>query len=410
MAIEIPIISEFDGKGIKKAVAEFKQLEGAGAKAQYAIKKAAVPAAAALGGITALLGSAAKAAMDDAAAQTQMAYQVKNATGATDAQIASLEDWISAQGKLLGVADDELRPALSRLAHQTGSVEEAQRAATLAMDIAAAKGVSLETVTKALEKAYGGNYTALAKLDPGMRDAIKSGIDLEDALGMLEGRFSGSATAAANTAAGGMKRLKLSLDETKESIGAALLPVIEKALPKLNEFADWAQKNPELLTQVALAIGGISAAVVVLNAAMATNPLVLMAAGITALVMGFRKLADEMDKINKLGGLATRLVGWAVGLPEFLNILKYLPGGGSNGGSPAPGGITIPKMADGGIVTAPTIAMVGEAGPEAIIPLNRMDHGSTNVTINVNGGDPNAIVDTLRRYMRQSGALPISVY
>ena len=46
MAINIPIISEFDGKGVSKAIKQFKQLETTGEKAQFAIKKAAVPAAA----------------------------------------------------------------------------------------------------------------------------------------------------------------------------------------------------------------------------------------------------------------------------------------------------------------------------------------------------------------------------
>ena len=60
MAINIPIISEFDGKGIKKAIAQFKQLETTSEKAQFAIKKAAVPAAAALGGLALALGDATK--------------------------------------------------------------------------------------------------------------------------------------------------------------------------------------------------------------------------------------------------------------------------------------------------------------------------------------------------------------
>ena len=58
--LSIPIISEFDGKGIDRAITEFKQLEGAGEKAQFAIKKAAVPAAAALAGIAVFLGDATK--------------------------------------------------------------------------------------------------------------------------------------------------------------------------------------------------------------------------------------------------------------------------------------------------------------------------------------------------------------
>jgi phage-related minor tail protein len=67
-------------------------------------------------------------------------------------------------------------------------------------------------------------------------------------------------------------------------------------------------------------------------------------------------------------------------------------------------------MANGGIVTSPTLAVIGEAGPEAVVPLDRMGSiGGNNVTINVNGGDPQAVVDALRRYMYQNGTIPIRV-
>jgi hypothetical protein len=71
----------------------------------------------------------------------------------------------------------------------------------------------------------------------------------------------------------------------------------------------------------------------------------------------------------------------------------------------------IPMLANGGIVTGPTLAMIGEAGPEAVIPLDRMGGmgGGNNVTIHVNGGDPNAVVDALRRYMQLNGSVPIRV-
>jgi SLT domain-containing protein len=71
-------------------------------------------------------------------------------------------------------------------------------------------------------------------------------------------------------------------------------------------------------------------------------------------------------------------------------------------------------LAQGGIVTSPTLALIGEGnGPEAVIPLNRMGEfgmgGGGNVTIHVNGGDPNAVVNALRTYMRQNGSVPIRV-
>jgi hypothetical protein len=68
----------------------------------------------------------------------------------------------------------------------------------------------------------------------------------------------------------------------------------------------------------------------------------------------------------------------------------------------------IPALAEGGIVRSPTLSLIGEAGPEAVIPLNKMGQMG-NVTINVNGGDPQAVVDALRRYMYQNGTVPIRV-
>ena len=82
--LSIPIISEFDGKGIKKAIKQFQQLETAGEKAQFAIKKAAVPAAAALGAVTAALGAAVAAAAEDEAQAAQLALTLGNVTGARE--------------------------------------------------------------------------------------------------------------------------------------------------------------------------------------------------------------------------------------------------------------------------------------------------------------------------------------
>ncbi len=167
-----------------------------------------------MAGLAAAMGDAVKAAMDDEKSQQMLARQLKATTGATDDQIKSVEKYISAQGRNLGITDDQLRPALAGLVRVTKDVNEAQNAASLAMDIAAAKGVSLETVSKALERAYGGNTAALAKLDPSVRDMIKGGATLEEVFAKMSSTFGGAAKEASNTAAGGFAKLKLSLDET----------------------------------------------------------------------------------------------------------------------------------------------------------------------------------------------------
>jgi len=273
--LSIPIVSSFDNKGIKNAIKEFKQLETVGQKAQFALKKAAVPAAAAFTAVAAGLFDAAKAAMDDQAAQKALARQIQRSTKATDAQIAANEEWIETQGKLLGVTDDELRPALAGLVRVTGSISKAQKAASLAMNISAAKGISLEASTKALERAYGGNLNALAKIAPELKGLIKDGATAEQVFAALNKKFGGEAAAAAETTQGKFKRLKVAFDETKESVGEGLLPIIEGALPYLQRFADWASENPKTFRNLALAIGAITAAMIALNVALAANPIVL---------------------------------------------------------------------------------------------------------------------------------------
>ena len=72
----------------------------------------------------------------------------------------------------------------------------------------------------------------------------------------------------------------------------------------------------------------------------------------------------------------------------------------------------IPMLAEGGIVNSATLAMIGERGPEAVIPLSRLGSmgfgGGSTITVNVNGGDPNSIVRALQQYVRQSGPVPVN--
>ena len=421
MALSIPIISEFNGKGIEKAKAEFKQLEGATAKAGYVMKKAMLPAVAAVGALAAGLGDATKAAIEDQAAQKQLANALKRNTTATDASVAATEDWISAQGRLLGVSDEKLRPALAKLVRQTHDVAEAQKAARLAMDISAATGKDLSTVSDALAKAYGGNLNALAKLSPELKGMIKDGTDLEGAMSILTDTFGGSASAAAETAAGKFARLKLGLDETKESIGAALIPIIEKALPILLKFSDWAQKNPQAFLAIAAAIGAVATSIVAVNIAMAANPFTWIAAGLSALgvaaIYAYNKFEDFRKGVNFLINNVIRNINAVIrglNLLPKVNIPTIGYVGDESGPKLSGADISrfqgIPAMAQGGIVSSPTLALIGEAGPEAVVPLDRMGSmGGNTVTINVNGGDPQQVVNALRRYMQVNGSVPIRV-
>lgn len=193
----------------------------------------------------------AKGAAADEAAQARLANQLRNSAKATDGQIAGVEKWISAQGRALGVTDDELRPALARLVTATGDVGKAQKLAALAMDVSAGTGKSLESVSTALMKAQNGNVSALSRLGIQTKNAKGETLSFEQAQKKMAATFKGSAEKNAGTLEGKMARLKLIFDETKETIGAKLLPVLtnlaewflDEGLPALQDFGGWIKTN-----------------------------------------------------------------------------------------------------------------------------------------------------------------------
>jgi len=289
MAITIPIVTDFDGRGLDRGIAQFQRLEGKGAKAGYAIRKAAIPAGIALAALGAAAFDATKAAIEDDAAQEQLARTLTSSTRATKAQVSAVEDFISKTSAAAAVSDDELRPALAILARGTGDLAEAQRGLGLALDIAAGTGKPLAQVSEALSKAYAGNLKGLNALDPRMKTLIKNGASAEEAFAILSKTFSGDASAAADTAAGRMKGLGIALDETKEAVGSALLPAVEKILPVLQKFATWAQNNPGVFLAIAAAVGVLAGGIIALNIAMtilAANPVALVIGAIVVAVAG----------------------------------------------------------------------------------------------------------------------------
>ena len=483
MAINLPIISEWNPKGIDKAIADFKKLETNGQKAAFAIKKAAVPAGLAIAALGAVAFDAVKAFAEDDAAAQKLGTTLKNVTSSTDAQISAVEEFITKTSMAAAVADDELRPALDKLVRGTGDVAQAQDLLTLALDVSAGTGKDLGAVSDALSKAYNGNFTALKKLDPALASLIEEGADADEVFGRLGATFKNQASTAANTTSGKMKNLSIQMGEFKESIGAAVAPLIQKMLPALLKFSTFAQENTKLIVILGAVIGTFALAIIGLNAGLAiyntiqaltlalntaltasfsalwiATGVVVIIAIIAALVAlqvkfnifgkaidglkagfmawwgvvqfvfgavktGFAELADLGKAIfDGIGGAFKGVINAVIsamekglnfaikGLNTILDGIDKAAGPWVNFGSIPE--VKLPRLAEGGITTGATIAMIGEKGPEAIIPLDRlgsMGIGGGNVTINVNGGDPQQVVNALRRYMQLNGSVPIRV-
>ena len=325
MAVNIPIISEFDSKGIKSAINEFKSLEGAGAKAQFALKKAAIPAAAAIGGLAVVIGDATKAAIEDAKAQALLAQAITNNTLAGEANIKVAEAFIESTMMSAAVADDELRPALASLVQVTGEMTSAQDGLTLALDIAAATGVDLGTATDAIAKAYGGNTKALGTLLPSVRSLIKEGASLDEVFAAVAGTVGGSAAVAANSAEGQMKKLSLTIGETKEALGAAFLPILERVLPTLQRFATYLKDNTQIIIGAIAVVGSLSAAILALNFVMNANPFTLVATALNLLVVGFVAAWTKSETFrNVFSKVANAVIGYMNGI---LNTWEFVING-----------------------------------------------------------------------------------
>lgn len=219
--VMIDIAAEFTGN---KA---FKQADSSTDKLTKNVKKLAGAFGLAFSA-TAVLAygkAAVKAAAEDEKAQKQLALALKNVGLGRDA--ASSEDYIQRLQTEFGILDDKLRPAYQTLAVATQNTNEAQRLLNLSLDISAATGKDLASVTGALSRAYLGNNAALSRLGVGISKADLKAGKFEDIISQLEGTFKGAATQSANTFQGSIDKLGVAAANASEIIGTGLIDALK---------------------------------------------------------------------------------------------------------------------------------------------------------------------------------------
>jgi hypothetical protein len=219
--IVIDIAAEFVGKPA------FKQAETATDRLGKNVKKLAGALGLAFGGqqILAYAKNSIKAAAEDEKAQKQLALSLKNVGLERDA--ASTEAYIQNLQSEFGIVDDKLRPAYQSLAVATQDTAESQRLLNLSLDIAAATGKDLGSVTSALSRAYLGNNTALTRLGVGISKADLKAKSFQEITNELQGTFAGSATQAANTFQGSIDKLGVAAANASEIIGTGLIDALK---------------------------------------------------------------------------------------------------------------------------------------------------------------------------------------
>ena len=415
-----------------------------GKKAGLAFAAAGVAAAAYAGK---LLIDGVKSAIEDEAAQAKLALTLQNVAGATNATVAATEAFILKTSLATGIADDQLRPSLERLVRATGDVTEAQRLQTLAIDVAAGSGKSLEAVSNAIGKAYEGNAGALGKLGVGLSAAELKSMTFQEVTIALSETFAGQATEQAETFAGKMDRLKVAFDEGKETVGAFVLdgitpmvtfftdnvvPVIQKVASELGDnlkpifddlslfFTDtfvpalqsmWAFLNefiiPIFKVGLTTAISGVKTVFAALGKLVADNAGffnliksamegVLTVAKVLAPFIGGAFKAAFSGIALIIGGVSSAIQALVSAINVAISAVNALISAYNVVNNLIPGSKDlpkIPKLAAGGMVSSNNPYIVGELGPELfvpsssgrIVPNNKLGGGGSVINLTVNG-------------------------
>jgi len=417
-ALTLKLLADVDNftKNLNKADGEVQTFGG---KVSDFGKKAGLAFAAAGAAAVAYAGKLAidgvQSAIADAAAQEKLALTLKNVTGATEAQISATEDYITKTSLAFGVTDDELRPSLERLARATGDVQKAQELQTIAIDVAAGSGKSLEAVTNAMARAAEGNTASLGRLGIGLSKTELATMSMEQITAKLASTFEGQASAKADTFQGKMDRLKIAFDEGKETVGAyiltAITPMVEtivnKVIPAISSFtSNLGEKLAPVMKIIQPVIDGVTFAFNKVRDSLAENnaklqpfydfmvgiynfakdflaPVIGKTLGLAFKSLGtFISLAIDTfaDFVQTLTNIYNRVMGIINAIKSAASAVSGFFGGGDN-----------PTSATPSITRTPTL-------PRVTVPSSQ-----TNITVN-GAIDPEGTARTIVNVLNNSAA------
>jgi hypothetical protein len=526
MAITIPIITDFNARGLKDAETKIDKFAKSAGRGLKNLGKAAAIGAAAFGAGIAVFGKKAIEAGEAAATSNARIAQINESMGLFGDSTKQVTDrlikYAEATARSTGVDQNQIKLTqaklltFNKLARSAGKLGGSfDRATKAAVDMASAGFGSAENNAVQLGKALNDpikGVTALTKsgitFTAQEKEKIKTLVESnrmleaqELVLKAIETQVGGTAEATANDT----DKMKVAFSQVSERVGIALLPILSKltsflidtlipAAEKvvkifnkeglggvLRRLGDFIQDAiPPALTALGNFLQAVGSWIVNTGAPLLVEKIGVLKDRLTswikesgpASVKQPRRVHgrhDQMDYqrrhpalIKATAKLSIALLKWLVdigpslirGIASFtgqlaLSLVESLVQALSTLGSRSVaigkafangiidiinkqvigrinsllefkvGPITvnppdiknIPRLAAGGIVSSPTLALIGEAGPEAVIPLSGRNAGGmgNNITINVNGGDPNAVVAALRTYMQRNGSVPIRV-
>ena len=219
--VVIDIAAEFTGKkGFTAAQTATSKLTGSVKKLGYAFGVTF--------GARALLqfsNKAVKAFGEQQAETARLGQSLKNlglqyGSGAAEAYLNTLE-------KITGINRDQLQPAYVKILQTTGSLTKSQEILNQSLDVTAATGIDVVSVSQALSQAYVGNTKGLRALNLGLTKAELASSSFADIQKRLTELFAGQAKIAAQTYAAQIGKLSIASENASEAIGKSLIGALQ---------------------------------------------------------------------------------------------------------------------------------------------------------------------------------------
>jgi len=396
--------------------------------------------------ITAVVGKSIQAFMAQEKAEKRLEQIAKQVTKSTEAEIEGFIKLASALQKVGVVGDEVIIAGQSQLASFTKNSQVVTELSDDLADLAVAQygtNVSQEQAIQTanlMGKALQGQLGALTRTGILVSGEFKTAFESANTeqeravilSKIIQDNYGGVNAAMRETAEGGLQALKNSFGDMQEIIGAVFIPIlldlVKKIEPVIEKIVLWVQENQPLtknIVLVALAIAGLVAGIgflgLILPAiitgfglvgtaiAFLASPIGLLMIAIGALVvywirnwdiikLGFQVVWESITAI--LTGGANIFISIVEGMVNhiikminfFLNGINKMSSSLSALGVNVPkikllAELDIPRLAEGGIVSSPTLAMIGEGNEsEAVIPLSKLGKyggGGGGVTINI---------------------------
>ncbi len=218
-------------QGAKKAGKDIGGLDGSIKKLGRSVLNASVAYFGTSGLINGIMKSAELAGI-----QEQAEKKLEFALGRTS---QALLDQASALQKTTRFGDEATIAQMGFLASIGFTEEKIQQVIPVAMDLAEATGMSLESAVRNTAKTFSGMAGELGELVPQIRGLTSEQMKAGEAVKVMGELFGGQAQAQAQTYAGSIEQLKNDLGDMAEGIGEIVIPIFEDLAPHIKRTIDF---------------------------------------------------------------------------------------------------------------------------------------------------------------------------